>query len=260
MPAVAILSDDQTWPARGDRYVGRTMVERLVTVNDVDDQKRRAAERAVTLVEDGMLLGLGSGSTAEWFVRLLGPRIAGGLHVKGVATSLRTERVACEVGLPLVELDREPDLAVDGADAIERGTLAAIKGHGGALTREKLVALASRRFVLIGDRRKLRDRLPDVGQDFAVPVEVLEFGCRVTIRRLANLGNPTLRERDGAPFRTDNGNLIVDLTRAPLDSPARLAGELDAMPGVVDHGLFLGIATLAIVATADDVIELLATT
>lgn len=213
------------------------------------EEKRQAAEAAAALVEDGMTVGLGSGSTAELFVRALGQRMVAGLRVQGVASSSRTARVAAEVGLPLIELDRRLDLAVDGADAIERGTLNAIKGLGGALTREKLVALAADRFVLIGDRSKLVERLCDRQAELPVPVEVLQFGWKITARRLEALGRPVLRMQANEPFITDNGNVILDLYAAPLDRPTDLATTLHALPGVIDHGLFLQMAQCAFIAT-----------
>lgn len=212
------------------------------------EEKRLAAGRAAELVEDGMTVGLGSGSTAEFFVRALGERIASGLRVCGVASSRRTEVIAAEVGLKLAELDRPIDLAVDGADAIERGTLNAIKGLGGALTREKLIALAARRFILVGDHSKVVERLADRQATLPVPVEVLAFGWKLTAKRLDTLGRPVLRERDGQPAITDNGNVILDLYMPPLERLADLATALHAVPGVVEHGLFLNIASQAIVA------------
>lgn len=221
-----------------------------------DELKRLAAERAVALVEDGMTLGLGSGTTAEWLVRTLAPRVAAGLRLRCVATSGRTERLAQELGVPLVELDGELDLAIDGADAIERGSLAAIKGRGGALTREKIVAQASRRFVIICDNSKVVERIADAAPILPIPVEVLRFGWRMTRQRLAALGEPVLRERAGSPFVTDNGNLILDLYNAPLDRPGELSSAISGIPGVIEHGLFLDIAALAYVGQPTGVVEL----
>jgi ribose 5-phosphate isomerase A len=221
-----------------------------------EQQKIQAARHAAELVEDGMLLGLGSGTTAEHFLRALAPRIDDGLRVRGVATSGRTERVASEVGIWLAELEGPVDLAIDGADAIERGTLNVIKGRGGALTREKLVALAARRFVVVGDASKSVERLADTQPDLAVPIEVLPFGWKMTRSRLAALGNPVLRERGGGPFVTDNGNLVVDLFAAALEDPVALGETIARVPGVIEHGLFLGIAVLAVVAGDDGIEEL----
>lgn len=221
-----------------------------------EDQKRRAAERAAALVEDGMTIGLGSGTTSELFVRALAPRIADGLRLRCVATSGRTERLADELGIGLVELDGELDLAIDGADVVERNTLHAIKGRGGALTREKIVSLAARRFIIVADGSKVVDHLADALPTMQVPVEVLPFGWQMTRRRLAAIGDPILRERDGAPFVTDNGNLVLDLYNAPLDRPADLAVAITTIPGVVEHGLFIDIASLAIVGVDGGVEEL----
>jgi ribose 5-phosphate isomerase A len=225
-------------------------------VSSGEDQKRRAAEQAATLVEDGMTIGLGSGTTAEQFVRAIAPRVAEGLRLRCVATSSRTERLAAELGIALVDLDDELDLAIDGADVVERGTLHAIKGRGGALTREKIVALAARRFIIVGDSSKVVDTLADALPVMQVPVEVLPFGWQMTRRRLAALGDPILREREGAPFVTDNGNLVVDLYNAPLDRPADLSTAISAIPGVVEHGLFIDVATTALIGEPDRVVEL----
>jgi ribose 5-phosphate isomerase A len=218
--------------------------------------KRQAAERAATLVQDGMLLGLGSGTTSELFVRALGERVAAGLRLRGVASSARTERVAQEMGITLVDLTEPLDLAVDGAVAVEVGTLAAIKGHGGALTREKLVAGAAARFVLIVDPRKVFQHMRDASGTVPLPVEVLPFGWQMTCKRLAQFGDPVLRERDGQPFVTDNGNFILDIHSALLDDPVSTAHRISATLGVVDHGLFLDMASLTIVGCDDGVQEL----
>lgn len=218
--------------------------------------KRQVAETAARLVEDGMVIGLGSGSTAELFVQALGTRVAEGLRVRAVATSHRTESAARAAGIALVELDGPLDLAVDGADAVERITLSAIKGLGGALTREKVVAAAARSFVLIVDTTKVVDRLSEVYDRVPVPVEVLSFGWKMTARRLSDLGTPVVRERDGVPVTTDNGNMIVDLCHPVEPDSHRLATAIDAIPGVVEHGLFLDMAARAIVGSPEDVYDL----
>jgi ribose 5-phosphate isomerase A len=219
------------------------------------EQKRRAAVRAADHVADGMLLGLGSGSTAELFVRALAERVSAGLRVSCVASSARTATLAAALGLHVGELEGPLDLAVDGADAIERSTLHAIKGLGGALTREKLVALAAQRFLLVGDDSKLVRRLSERA-DLPLPVEIIAYGWRMTRGRLAVLGDPVIRQRDGAPFVTDNGNLIADLYHADLSDPGAIAAMLTTLPGVVEHGLFLGIATAAIIAGDGGITEL----
>jgi ribose 5-phosphate isomerase A len=229
-----------------------------VTGESQDEHKRRAAWRAAELVEDGMVIGLGSGTTAEQFVRAVGARIADGLIVSAVASSGRSARVARDVHLPLVDLTGPIDLAVDGADAIERGSLSAIKGLGGALTREKLVALSARRFVLVGDASKVVESLADAAPVIPVPVEVLQFAWQVTHSRLSVLGEPLLRMRNDAPYVTDNGNYILDLFRPDLSDTARLGSLLHCIPGVIEHGLFLGIASLAIVSGDDGIDELTA--
>ena len=219
-------------------------------------QKQRAAERAVALVEDGMRLGLGSGTTAELFVQALASRVHDGLRVSMVSSSQRTQRLALKLGLTVVELDGPTDLAIDGADAVEIDTLAAIKGRGGALTREKLVAVSARQFVLVADASKVVLKLSAVQDTIPVPVEVLPFGWQTTARRLERIGQPMLRTRDGRPFVTDNGNLIVDLQVRTLDDPATTACDIATTVGVVEHGLFLNMAGLALVGTDEGVDEL----
>lgn len=213
-----------------------------------DGQKRDAAAAALELVEDGMTLGLGTGSTAYWFVAGVAERLRSGAlqRVRGVPTSEATARQAREGGIELVDLPAAGvDLAVDGMDELAPG-LDAVKGLGGALLREKVVAASARAFVLIGDESKLVSRL---GEKAPVPVEVVRFGLARTVRLLGALGGEAVvRERDGAPVVTDNGNLVVDLRFAGRFDPEELAAELSALPGVVEHGLFLGMADLAFVA------------
>lgn len=219
-----------------------------MTKTDQAEFKRLAGLRAAELVEDGMLVGLGSGSTAREFVRALGERVANGLAIQAVPSSRGTEQLARDLSIPIVEHERSLDLAVDGADVVERGTLSAIKGLGGALVREKLVALAARRFVLVIDDSKLYDRLADSRPVIPVPVEIMSFGWKLTYRRLESLGRPVLREVDGAPFVSDNGNLVVDLFDGDYADLQSLAGEIKGITGVVDHGLFVNLATDVIIA------------
>ncbi len=207
-------------------------------------------------VDDGMRLGLGSGTTAELFVRALAPRVHGGLRVQMVSSSERTELLARDLGMVVVDLDGPLDLAIDGADAIEIGSLAAIKGRGGALTREKLVAAAASRFIIVVDSSKVVPRLDDVAGTIPIPVEVLPFGWRTTAARLERFGQPVLRVRDGEPFVTDNGNLILDLQMVSLCDPAAVAQGITSVTGVVEHGLFLGMASLALIGTNDGIDEL----
>ncbi len=225
-----------------------------------DDLKRRAAEAALAFVEDGMRLGLGSGSTAAHFVRLLGERVAKGLRVVGVPTSRGTEEIARKAGVPLTTLDETPelDLDVDGADEIGP-SLALIKGGGGALLREKIVANASKRMIVIADSGK---RVAVLGA-FPLPIEVVAFGLKATTRAIeraaAEVGLPVavaLRERDGSPFVTDSGNRILDASFGRIPDPEALAVRLAGIPGIVEHGLFIGLADLALIATPEGVAEI----
>lgn len=212
--------------------------------------KKDVGEAAAKLVESGMLVGLGSGSTALQFVAALGRRIeTEGLKIIGVPTSEETEVFARSVKIPLSTLGEhtELDLDVDGADEIELGTLYLIKGHGGALLREKMVAAASKRMAVIGDDSKLVERL---GSRFSVPVEVIQFGWQVTQKRLASLGSiPALRmdKTTGKPFVTDGGNFIIDCAFGPMANPKEIAHHLDHVTGAVEHGLFLGLVWEAVV-------------
>ncbi|MFA5551351.1 MAG: ribose-5-phosphate isomerase RpiA [Trueperaceae bacterium] len=225
----------------------------------VEHFKRQAALRALALVESGMLLGLGTGSTAKWLVEGLGDKLRTGelTDVAGVATSRQTEEQAAALGIRLTELPPSGvDLAIDGMDELAPG-LDAIKGLGGALTREKIVAVAATRFVLIGDDSKYVSWL---GQRAPVPVEVVPFGHQRTRRALEYLGAVTAPRMAGRePLVTDNGNLIYDCRfgaagTEPFDAPT-LALALAELPGVVEHGLFLGVADLAFVASQDGVAE-----
>lgn len=218
-------------------------------------EKRVAGEAAAALVEDGMAVGLGTGSTAAFFVRALAERTRGGLRLKTcVATSEATAGLARELGLPLTTLDetRGLDLTVDGADEVGPG-LALIKGGGAALLREKLVWEASRRCVVIADSAKV---VPALGA-FPLPIEVVAFGARQTADRVADVlaefeigAVPRLRARDGTPVRTDGGNLILDAPCGRIAEPAALASALKGLTGVVDHGLFLDLADEAVIGRA----------
>ncbi len=223
---------------------------------DIEGQKREAARRALDLVEPGMRLGLGTGSTARAFVELVGEQVAAGLDVRCVATSNATEAQAKRLGIPLETLEELPelDLTVDGADEIDPA-LRLIKGGGGALLREKIVAAASRRMAVIADETKLVARLGA----FPLPVEVVSFGLRSTCRHiertLADLGLAgPIRLRGGAsPFVTDGGHYILDCSLGAITDPERLAEAFSHIPGVVEHGLFIGYARTAIIARAEGV-------
>jgi ribose 5-phosphate isomerase A len=216
-----------------------------------EDQKRAAGEAAATLVEDGMTVGLGTGSTAAFFVQALGARVSAGLTVRGVPTSEATAALARELGIPLVTLDeaRRIDLTVDGADEVGPG-LALIKGGGAALLREKLVWEASDRCVCIADAAK---RVATLGR-FALPIEVVAFGHKGTANRIADVlaefeiaTVPKLRVKDGEPVPTDGGNLIYDAACGRIEEPAGLAAALKSLTGVVEHGLFLDLCDEALI-------------
>src|SRR5438876_3504172 len=212
---------------------------------EVEAQKQAAAERALQLVKPGTIVGLGTGSTARYFIEGLAARVRHGLTVQAVVTSLESRALAEAGGIPITErTDGWLDLAVDGADEIDPA-VNCVKGRGGALLREKIVAHASRRFVLIADESKLVGRL---GRG-AVPVEVLPFLWEATSRSIESLGGrPQLRMASGRPFTTDNGNLILDTTFGAVD--AQLGVAIHAIPGVLEHGLFFRIARAAIVGSA----------
>jgi len=220
--------------------------------------KQDAADAAVALVESGMIVGLGTGSTAALAVDALGKRVKDGLRIIGVPTSEHTAAQARGLGIPISSLAEhtELDLTIDGADEIQLGTLDLIKGRGGALLREKVVASSSRRLIIIADDTKLVDRL---GAHFAVPVEVVQFGWQAAERKLQKLGaRTTLRSgSDDKPFVTDGGNFIVDCLFGPIQAPAALDQELNSVVGVVEHGLFLKMTSRAIVAGRDGVKVLL---
>ncbi len=212
--------------------------------------KRQAAERAVEFIQPGMVVGLGSGSTAALVVRRLAALRGEGrlTDVVGVPTSVETEALARSLGVPLSTLEEHPevDLTIDGADEVDP-RLCLIKGGGGALLREKIVAQASRQVLIVVDASKLS---PWLGTRWPVPVEVLPFGWRSQALFLERLGaRVTRREgRDGAPYRTDQGNFILDCAFGPIAHPAELAAKLEARAGLVEHGLFIDLATELIVA------------
>lgn len=224
---------------------------------DVDGQKRAAGEAAAKLVEADMVVGLGTGSTAAWFVRALAARK---LDIVGVPTSQATADLATSLGIRIAQLGdtRTIDLTVDGADEIGPG-LSLIKGGGAALLREKLVWEASSRCVVIADAAK---HVKTLGK-FALPIEVVAFGHKITALRICDVlaeceigMMPTLRRRDGEPVRTDGGNLIYDVACGRIEEPAMLAAALKSVTGVVDHGLFLDLADCALIGGSDGVFEL----
>ena len=211
----------------------------------MDDPKRLAAIASIASVEDGMVLGLGTGSTASFMVEELGKRVAQGLRVVGIPTSERTAQQAQGLGIPLVDFNTHAviDLTIDGADEVHTGTLDLIKGLGGALLREKIVAAASRRMIVIVDEGKL---VPALGR-VRLPVEVVRFGWQATAARLRDTGaDPALRGAPDDPFRTDGGNHILDCAFPAIPDPASLQARLKIITGVVETGLFIGLATQVI--------------
>lgn len=225
---------------------------------EVDDAERlrRLAIAAADLVQPGMRIGLGTGSTADAVIRELGRRVADGLPLIGVATSARTEALARELSIPLLPLDdvERLDLGIDGADEIDPH-LNAVKGRGGALLREKLVALACDQFVLVASTEKNVEQL---GVRLPLPVEIVTWGWPQTAARLAKLGIvPQLRpspDDSQRPWSTDSGGYILDCATGPLADPKRLADDIKAVSGVVEHGLFLNIATAALQVAPDGTI------
>lgn len=222
-------------------------------MNDAAEAAKRAAgEHAAAWVESGMVVGLGTGSTAVWAVREVGRRLTAGelRDIVAVPTSDRTAADARQLGIPLLadDVPWEIDLTIDGADEVDPD-LELVKGGGGALLREKMVAQASRREVIVVDDTKPS---PALGTRFALPIEVIEFGLATTEQFLRSLGaTSTLRLDGGRPYRTDSGNLIVDAAFGPIADPATLARTLADHAGVVEHGLFVGLTDTLVVGRAD---------
>jgi ribose 5-phosphate isomerase A len=226
---------------------------------DLDSRKVAAAEAAAKLVEDGMVVGLGSGSTASLAVAAIGKRTAQGLRIIGIPTSEKTGEQARTLGIPLTTLAEceAIDLTIDGADEIERDSLDLVKGLGGALLREKLVATVSRRLVIVADEDKLVNRIGEKARP--IPVEVAPFGWQSTARRLSAIGAEWTQRMTpaGEPFITDGGHIILDCRFQSLDSARALQTRLDSMVGVMEHGLFLGMTSEVIVGRASgDVLRL----
>ncbi|WP_042169372.1 ribose-5-phosphate isomerase RpiA [Paenibacillus gorillae] len=217
------------------------------------DAKRLAGERAADFVEDGMTIGLGTGSTVYWTLMKLGERVKDGLRIKGVATSKATEKLAGELGIPLIDFSEEEqlDLAIDGADECD-DRLQLIKGGGGALLREKLVAANAKRFIVVADDSKA---VTNLGK-FPLPVEVVQFGWEATRRQLEKLGCSTSRRMaEQAPFISDNGNYIIDCQfTAITDDAVKLNQQINMIPGVVENGLFVNMADLVIIGGKNGVV------
>ena len=224
------------------------------TISARDLMKAAAAQAAAALVKDGAIVGLGSGSTASLVVNLLGQRVAEGLRIIGIPTSTQTERTARNLGISLTTLaeHQQVDITIDGADEVEIGTLTLLKGRGGALLREKIIASASRQLVIVVDETKLVDHL---GARGPVAVEVVAFGWHATAGQLERIGARVARRTTlgGAPFITDDGHYILDCAFEAIDDAGRLQSALDGTVGVVEHGLFLGMAPRIVVGGSQGV-------
>jgi ribose 5-phosphate isomerase A len=226
----------------------------LSEIAALDQEKQAAARAAVELVTPGSIVGLGSGSTATYAIRFLGNRVRDGLNFVGIPTSQKTKQLAEQLGIPLSTLDEHPriDIDIDGADEIDP-QLNLIKGGGGALLREKIIASASQRFIVVGDSSK---QVAHLGK-FPLPVEVIPFAEVLISNRIAALGaQASLRGGAGNPFVTDEGHHILDCTFGKIADPAALAEKLRAIPGVVEHGLLIGMAELALVGKDGGVIQI----
>jgi ribose 5-phosphate isomerase A len=220
-----------------------------------DREKEAAARASLKFVRDGDIVGLGTGSTAAYAVRFLGERVQSGLKIRGIPTSIHTQELATSVGIPLTTLDefQEIDVTIDGADEVDP-ELRLIKGGGGALLREKVVASATRKEVIIADSTK---QVRELGK-FPVPVEIIKFAETLVTKKIAALGAVVKVRRDstGNRFVTDEGNHILDCNFGQIPDPSALARALESMPGVVEHGLFIGMAAVVLIAKGDQVIEL----
>jgi ribose 5-phosphate isomerase A len=220
-----------------------------------DQEKEAAARASLRFVKDGQVVGLGTGSTAAFFIKLLGEQVKNGMRVRGIPTSVRSRDLALSLGIPLVTFDDVQEIAVtvDGADEFDP-QLRLIKGGGGALLREKIVASASRELVIVTDESKW---VKVLGK-FPLPVEVIPFAQALIAKRISALGADVRLRRDanGQPYVTDEKHLILDCAFGEIRDPDGLARQLSDMPGVVEHGLFIGMATVVLMAKGNEVIEL----
>lgn len=215
--------------------------------------KKLAAEAAVEYIKDGMTVGLGTGSTAYWAIKAIGARVKNGLRIKGIATSKQSEALAAEEGIELTTFEETKtlDITIDGADEVDQ-EMNLIKGGGGALLREKIVASATSHYIIVADETKL---VSPLGK-FPLPVEIILFGWELTVSQIEALGcTVKIRQQDGKPFITDNGNYIADSYFGSIPEPGKLTASLNAIPGVVENGLFVGKAELVIVGQPDGTVR-----
>ena len=220
-----------------------------------EDLKKLAGEKAVDYVEDGMIVGLGTGSTVEYSLRKLGILVRDGLKIKGIPTSMHTRRIAKEENIPLTTLEENPeiDLTIDGADEVD-SDLNLVKGGGGALTREKIIAYHSKKVIIVVDDSKIVKAL---GIDFSLPVEVLKFGWSSTKKVLEKFDcNVELRKIMGEPFITDNSNYVLDCEFEKIENAEQLEMDINSIPGVVENGLFIGVADKVIVGAKQGIMTL----
>jgi ribose 5-phosphate isomerase A len=213
------------------------------------NEKKEVGEKAVDFVKEGMVVGLGTGTTVFYTISKLGKLVQQGLDIKGIPTSKQTEKLALDVGIPLISFNEidHIDLAIDGADEVNRD-LDLIKGGGGALLREKIIAKAAKTFIVVADPQKLVNKLGS----FPLPVEVVPFGFEKTMTQISELGgSPKLRKNNGIPFITDNGNFIIDCSFSEIKFPEDLEKDINIIPGVVDNGLFIGMAHTVITLDGD---------
>jgi ribose 5-phosphate isomerase A len=213
-------------------------------------EKQIAAEKAIDFVNNGMILGLGSGSTITFFLKRLGDQVKQGLKITGVSTSNSTTSLAISLGIPLVSIEdvKEIDLTIDGVDEVDP-EFNSIKGGGGALLYEKIVASISKKVIWIVDSSKLVKKLGG----FPLPIEIITFGHTHTLKRLKDAGlNPSLRKKDGEIFQSDGGNFIVDLKLKVIDNPVEFEEKLKRLPGVIENGLFINVSDIVIVGKGNN--------
>jgi ribose 5-phosphate isomerase A len=220
-----------------------------------DQEKEAAARASLRFVKDGQVVGLGTGSTAAYFIKLLGEEVKKGLRIRGIPTSVRSREQAMSLGIPVITLDdcQKIDVTVDGADEVDP-QLRLIKGGGGALLREKIVASATRQMIVVADASKQVERLGK----FPLPVEVIRFAQALVAERIRALGAEVQLRRDaaGSVYVTDENNHILDCRFGEMQDPDGLARQLSEMPGVVEHGLFIGMASVVLFARGSEIVEL----